>query len=59
MRFTLSPPRLLTFIISLVLAVVAAILEYGHFPALRGIDGFIILMIAWLVLAAGSLLPGI
>jgi hypothetical protein len=58
-RFYLTPPKLLTFIVSLVLAIVAVLAVYGHFAPLHGVNGFIILMIAWLVLAAGALVRGI
>jgi hypothetical protein len=51
-RFYLTLPRLLTFIVSLILAIAAELAVYGHFAALHGVNGFIILMIARLVLAA-------
>jgi len=57
-RFYLIPPKLVTFVISLVLAVVAVLAVYGHFAPLHGINGFVILMVAWLVLAAGTLIRG-
>jgi hypothetical protein len=57
-RFYLTPPKLVTFVISLVLAVVAVLAVYGHFAPLHGINGFVILMVAWLVLAAGTLIRG-
>jgi purine-cytosine permease-like protein len=55
----LTAPKLLTFIISLVLAVIAVLAIYGHFAPLRSIDGFLTLLIAWLILAAGVLIRGI
>jgi len=58
-RFYLTPPKLVTFVISLVLAVVAVLAVYGHFAPLHGINGFVILMVAWLVLAAGTLIRGV
>jgi hypothetical protein len=58
-RFYLTPPRLPTFIISLVLAVFAAVTVYGHFAQLHGVNGFVILLIAWGVLTAGVLIRGI
>jgi purine-cytosine permease-like protein len=58
-RFYLTPPKLLTFIISLVLAVIALVAVYGHFSALHSINGFVTLLIAWLVLVAGVLIRGI
>jgi hypothetical protein len=58
-RFYLTPPKVVTFIISLVLAVLAVVAVYGHLTALHGINGFVILLVAWLVLAAGALIRGI
>jgi hypothetical protein len=58
-RFYLTPPRLPTFIISLVLAVLAVVTVYGHFSQLHGINGFVFLLIAWGVLMAGVLIRGI
>jgi hypothetical protein len=58
-RFYLTPPRLPTFIISVVLAVLAVIAVYGHFAQLHGINGFVILLVAWVVLVAGVLIRGI
>ena len=58
-RFYLTAPRILTFIVSVVLALVAVLIAYGHLPQLRGIDGFITLLIAYLVLLAGNLFRGV
>jgi hypothetical protein len=58
-RFYLTPPPLPTFIISLVLAVLAVVTVYGHFSQLHGINGFVFLLIAWGVLMAGVLIRGI
>ena len=58
-RFYLTPPRVLTFVISVVLAVIAALAVYGHFAVLHGINGFVILLVAYLVLAAGALIRGV
>ncbi len=58
-RFYLTPPKLVTFVISLVLAIVALLTVYGHFAPLHEINGFLVLLVAWIVLAAGTLVRGI
>ena len=58
-RFYLTPPRLLTFAISMVLAVLAVIVVYGHVAQLHSLNGFVVLLIAYVLLAAGVLLRGI
>ena len=58
-RFYLTAPRVPTFIISGVLAVLAVVAVYGHFAQLHGINGFVILPAAWIVLLAGVLIRGI
>jgi hypothetical protein len=58
-RFYLTPPAVRTFVISLLLAVLALLAVYGHFPQPHSIGGFTILLIAYVVLLAGTLLRGI
>jgi hypothetical protein len=58
-RFYLTPPAVPTFAISVVLAVVALLAVYGHFPQLHSIGGFTILLIAYVILLAGTLLRGV
>jgi predicted MFS family arabinose efflux permease len=58
-RFYLTPPKLLTFIISVVLALIAVVAVYGYFGPLHSINGFVTLLIAWLVLVAGVLIRGL
>jgi CHASE2 domain-containing sensor protein len=58
-RFYLTPPKLWTFIISLVLAIIAVLAVYGHFAPLHPINGFLTLLIAWIILVAGVLVRGI
>jgi hypothetical protein len=57
--FYLTPPKVITFVLSLVLAVIAIVVVYGHLAVLRGINGFVILLIAYVVLAAGALIRGL
>jgi len=58
-RFYLTPPAVPTFVISVLLAVLALLAVYGHIPQLHSVGGFTILLIAYLVLLAGTLLRGI
>jgi len=57
-RFYLTPPTMMTFVISVVLAVIAIMATYGHLALLKGVSSFVILLIAYLVLLAGTLLRG-
>jgi hypothetical protein len=56
----LSAPRTITFIISVIIALVAAVLHYGHVsvPYLAH-SGFILLFVGYLILAAGNLLRNV
>ena len=56
----LSAPRTITFIISAVIALVAAVLHYGHVsvPYLAH-SGFSLLLVGYLILAAGNLLRNV
>ena len=58
-RFYLTPPAVPTFIISVLLAVLALLATYGHFSQLHGIGGFTLLLIAYAVLLLGTLLRGV
>jgi hypothetical protein len=58
-RFYLTAPRVPTFVISIVLALLALFAVYGHVPQLHGIDGFVILLLAYVVLLVGTLLRGV
>jgi hypothetical protein len=58
-RFYLTPPTVLTFVISVVLALLAALATYGHLALARGVSGFVILLIAYLILLAGVLFRGL
>jgi len=57
-RFYLTPPTMMTFVISVVFAVIAVMATYGHLALLKGVSSFVILLIAYLVLLAGTLLRG-
>jgi hypothetical protein len=57
-RFT--PPNLITFAVSVVLALLAILAVYGgtSIPIVSG-NAFLTLLIAWIVLVAGVLMPGL
>jgi hypothetical protein len=58
-RFYLTPPALPTFIISVLLAIVAVLAAYGHLTLLHGVSAFSILLIAYVVLLIGNLVRGV
>src|SRR5271154_5045873 len=58
-RFYLTPPAVPTFVISVLLAVVALLAVYGNVPQLHSIGGFTILLIAYVILLLGTLLRGV
>ena len=57
--FYLTPPTFPAFIISVLLAVLAVFATYGHLVVFKGINSFLILLVAFLVLLAGTLFRGI
>ena len=58
-RFYLTPPAIQTFVISVLLAIVAVLAVYGHIALLHGVSSFLILLIAYIVLLVGNLLRGV
>jgi hypothetical protein len=58
-RFYLTPPAVPTFVISVLLAVLALLAVYGNVPQLHSIGGFTLLLIAYVVLLVGTLLRGV
>lgn len=58
-RFYLTPPAVPTFVISVLLAVLAVLAVYGHIPQLHSVGGFTLLLIAYVVLLLGTLVRGI
>jgi hypothetical protein len=58
-RFYLTPPSVFTFLVSVVLALIAVLATYGHLVLFRGINSFLILLVAYLVMLAGTLFRGI
>jgi hypothetical protein len=59
MPLELSAPKIITFAISVVIAVIAVIIHYAHIALPHVQSGFVILLVGYLVLAAGNLLRGI
>ena len=57
--FQLTPPKQVTFFISVALALVAAIIHYAHLDIPYVHSGFTILFIGYLILLAGNLLKGV
>jgi hypothetical protein len=50
---------MVTFLISLVLAIIALVFHFGHIPNPLTQSGFVVLLVSYLVLLFGTLLPGI
>jgi hypothetical protein len=57
--FALTPPKQLTFWISVVIAAIAVLIHYGHFDIPHIHSGFVILLVGYLVLLAGNRLEGV
>lgn len=55
-RFYLTPPSVPLFLISVVLAVLAVLVTYGHLSLFRSSYAFLVLLIGYIVLAIGCLL---
>ena len=54
MPLELSAPKVITFVISVVLALIAAVAHYTHIGLPLSRTGFTLLLVAYLVLAAGN-----
>jgi hypothetical protein len=55
----LTPPKHITFYISVALAVIAVIIHYAHVGIPHVHSGFVMLLIGYLVLVAGNTLDGV
>jgi hypothetical protein len=55
-RFYLTPPSLPLFFVSLVLAILAVLVTYGHLSLFRSSYAFLVLLVGYIVLAIGCLL---
>jgi hypothetical protein len=59
MPLELSAPKIVTFIVSVIIAVIAAVIHYAHLDIPYVHSGFTLLLVGYLVLAAGNLLRGV
>jgi hypothetical protein len=55
----LTPPKQVTFFISIAVAVIAVIIHYAHVDIPHVHSGFVILLIGYLLLVAGNVLEGV
>ncbi len=55
----LTPPKHVTFFISVAVAVIAVIIHYANVEIPHVQSGFVILLIGYLVLVAGNVLEGV
>jgi predicted Abi (CAAX) family protease len=58
-RFYLTPPAVPTFLISVLLAIVALLAACGHLTVLHGVSAFTIMLIAYVILLLGTMLRGV
>ena len=54
-RFYLTPPSVPLFFVSVVLAILAVLVTYGHLALFRSSYAFLVLLIGYIVLAIGCL----
>ena len=59
MPLDLSAPKVITFGVAVVIALIAAIIHYAHLSVPHVHSGFTLLLVGFLVLAAGNLLRGL
>jgi hypothetical protein len=59
MPLDLSAPKVITFCVAVVIALIAAIIHYAHLSVPVVHSGFTLLLIGFLVLAAGNVLRGL
>jgi hypothetical protein len=55
----LSAPKIITFVVSIIIAAVAVVIHYANLSIPHVHSGFVVLLIAYLILAAGNLLRGV
>ena len=59
MQLDLSAPKVVTFSIAVVIALIASIIHYAHLSVPYVTTGFTILLVGFLVLAAGNVFRGL
>jgi len=55
----LSAPKVITFIISVIVALAAIVIHYMQIAIPHVHSGFVVLLLAYLILASGNILTGI
>jgi len=55
----LSAPKVITFVISAIVALAAIVVHYAQIAIPHVHSGFVVLLVAYLILAAGNVLSGI
>ena len=55
----LSAPKMITFIISAIVAVIAVVIHYANIAIPHVHSGFVMLLVAYLILVAGNVLGGV
>jgi|RhiMetdeSRZDD1v2_1073273.scaffolds.fasta_scaffold355282_2 hypothetical protein len=58
-RFYLTPPSVVIFVASLILAILAVLATYGKLSIFNASYAFLVLLIAYLLLLAGNLFRGV
>ena len=58
-RFYLTPPSIVIFVASLILAILAVLAVYGKLSIFNASYAFLVLLIAYLLLLAGNLFRGV
>ena len=56
---SLTPPTVPIFLVSVVLALLAVFAVYGHVSIFKASTAFLVLLLAYIVLAVGNLLRGV
>jgi hypothetical protein len=55
----LSAPKVITFIVSVIVAIIAVVIHYAHVSIPHVHSGFVVLLIGYLILVAGNVLRGV
>ncbi len=55
----LTPPKQVTFLISVLVAIFAALVHWGVIPIPQLYSGFTVLLIGYLILLAGNVVRGV
>jgi len=59
MQLELSAPKVITFVVSVLIALIAAVIHYAHIDVPYMHSGFTLLFVGYLLLAAGNVLRGV